>query len=100
MDDAFLMRCRQASRRLLRVIPGFPRRERPGAHSFAESLALQHLRHDVHRPIVLAKIMNSQNVGMVERRRGLRLLAESRYAVGIARELGRQDFDRDLAVKP
>ena len=37
---------------------------------------------------------------MIERRRGLRLLAKSRYAVGIARELGRQDFDRDVTVKP
>ena len=38
--------------------------------------------------------------GMLEGRRRLRLLHEARAAVRIGDEIGRQDFQRDLAIQP
>jgi hypothetical protein len=48
---------------------------------------------------VLAEIVNRQDVGMIERRDGLRLLLESAQSLRIARERCGQNFDGDIPVE-
>ena len=48
----------------------------------------------------LAYFVNCDGVGMVECGSRARLLLEAPDAGGVFGETGRQDFDRDLAVKP
>ena len=43
---------------------------------------------------------NLGNVGMIQRRQGLRFAREAHHAVGIGREEVGEDLDRDLAVEP
>ena len=76
------------------------RRERPvPAQDRGEILAVDQL-HDDERPVlVLAEVVHGHDVGMVQRRRGQRLLPEARAEVGIAAVLGAEDLDRDVAIE-
>ena len=48
---------------------------------------------------MLAEVVNRQNIGVVECRRGLGFLLESTEPIGIAGEGGGEDFDGDVAVQ-
>ena len=41
-----------------------------------------------------------EQVRVIQRRHGARLLLEAAQPVGVGRELGRQRLDRDLAIEP
>ena len=99
VDDSLLMRRRQTTRNLLGVFGGFAHRQRPGTQPLAQCLTLQKLGDHVGRAFVLAKIVHRQNVRMIQRSRGLRLLLKAPQPLGIAGETHRQDLDRDLAVE-
>src|SRR5438552_13889361 len=93
-------------RNLLGVFDGFAHRQRPGTQPLAQCLTLQKLGDHigrafvlVGRAFVLAKIVHRQNVRMIQRSRGLRLLLKAPQPLGIAGETHRQDLDRDLAVE-
>ena len=74
--------------------------------SIAERLPLEVLLHDVvhvTRLAVddrLAHVEHRGNVRVIESRRRPRLLLEARQPFRIRRELGRQDFDGDVAPEP
>src|SRR6266566_7406521 len=87
-------------RNLLGVFDGFAHRQRPGTQPLAQCLTLQKLGDHIGRAFVLAKIVHRQNVRMIQRSRGLRLLLKAPQPLGIAGETHRQDLDRDLAVEP
>src|SRR5262249_52810748 len=68
--------------------------------SCTQRFAVKQLRHDIWRAALLADVMNREDVWMVERSGGAGFLPESRQALGIAAELGWQDFDRHVAPQP
>src|SRR5947208_2434534 len=47
-----------------------------------------------------ARVVNHENVGMIERRYGARFLFETLKAIAVSGELGGQDFDRHVAPQP
>ena len=61
-----------------------------------QRVPIEQLRHDVRSTFMRANVVDGQDVGMVERRRGARLLLEPREAVGIGRERHGQRLDRHL----
>lgn len=49
---------------------------------------------------MVADVVDDENVGVVQRAGGTRLLLETPEAIGIIRNRGRQDLDRHLAPEP
>ena len=45
-------------------------------------------------------VMNYADVGMLQRRDGFRLVLEAHLQIGVRRQMGRQDLDRDRALQP
>ncbi len=70
------------------------------AHGIAQRAALQQLHHQVGRALVLADLVDDRDVGVRQRRRGLRLALEAQPPVAVGHQLGRQDLDRDLPLEP
>ncbi len=89
---------RQASRNLFRIVSCLARGQRAATQALAEGFTLQQFRHNVRRTFVLPEIMNGHDVGVVERRDRLCFLLEAMQTVRIAREIGGQDFDGNVAV--
>ena len=57
--------------------------------------------HDEERAaVLLADIVDGADVGVVQRRCGARLAAESGQGLGIFREVRRQELQRDEALQP
>ena len=100
MNNPFLMRRRYSARNLLRILARLAHRQRPRTQPLAQRLAFQKFRDDIRRAIVLAKIMNRQDVGMIERRNRLRLLLEPQHPLRIARKRRRQHLHRHVAIEP
>ena len=69
----------------------------PPADAFAQRLAFEQLRHDVRGALVVTRVVDREDVGMVEQARGARLLLEAAQPVGVGREGGGQDLDRHIA---
>ena len=65
------------------------------AQHLGEGLALDVLHDDEMRPVVRARVEHADHVGMVERRGGLGLAAESDDEGSVPGELRAQDLDRD-----
>ncbi len=100
MDDALLVRRREAERDLHAVLPRPTRGQRARQERLAQRLALEELRDRVgHRPFV-PEIMNREDVGMRQRRDRLRLAPEPRERVRILREALRQHLDRHGPLQP
>src|SRR5690349_6544109 len=99
MDNAFVVRRRQAQGDLGGVVNRLPERQRTGAQAVAQALAFQQLADDIGRAIGLPQVINRKDVGMVERGRGARLLLEAAQALGVSRELRWQYLDGNLAPK-
>ena len=76
------------------------RGERAARDQLAQRAALDELHGDVAHAVVGADVEERDDVGVVERRGGARLLLEARATLGIGRDSGRQDLDRDLAPEP
>ena len=55
----------------------------PARKQLPERAAVQQLRHDVRRAFKRAEAVNRKNVGMIQRRSGLRLLLKSAQPVVI-----------------
>ena len=70
-----------------------------GPEEVAERLALDVLHDDEVRAVVLAVVVDADDVGVVEHRRVLRLTAEPLDEARIARELGEQHLDRDESIE-
>ena len=79
---------------------GLARRQRPGASDDrGEVLALDDLHDDERAGLVLAVVVDRDDVRVVERRRVLRLLAEARAEVGVPAVLGAKQLDGDVAIE-
>ena len=72
-------------------------RQRAARENVAQALAFEQLRNHEGRAVMLPDIVNTENVGMIERSDGASLLLETPQAVGIGGERGGQNFDGDIA---
>ena len=87
-------------RDLHRVLDGFAHRQRRRRPSRSRKrLALEQLRHDVRRTLMLTDIIDGKDVGVVERRRRARLLFETPQP-GRSRSPAGQDLDGHIAAQP
>ncbi len=94
MDDAAVVRGRQAAGDLHRVLDGLPDGQRAGAKAVAERLAFEQLRDNERRAVLGADVMDREDVRVVERRGGLGFLRESPEPIRIRGEVVRKHLDR------
>jgi len=70
---------------------------------FVDQLAQRESVHKLHRDemraFVVADLINGGDVGMVPRCSSVRLWHKAAHAILIGRQLGRQNFQRHLAVQ-
>ena len=99
VDDALLVRRRETMRHLARDVDGLADRQRACLQAVAQRLALEQLRDDVRSPVLVADVVDGEDVRVVERRGGLRLLREASQAVGIGRNAGGKDLDGHVAAE-
>ena len=101
VDDPFLVRRgeprRDGDRRIRRlcVVTSAPCPEH-----VAQRLAMQDFADDVRRALVRADVVDREDVGVIQRRRGARFLLEATQAVGVGRVGGRKNLDGDVAPEP
>src|SRR5262249_1653596 len=100
MDDALVVRGRQAAGDLHAVLDRLADRQRAALQRLTQRLAGEQLRHDVRRRCVGADVVDDDDVGMVERGGSARLLFEAPEAIGIGGEERRQDLEGDVAAEP
>ncbi len=100
MDNAFLVGGGEAPSDLLRVVQRLAHRQRIVVQLRAQLFAVEKLGDDVGRASVIADVVNREYVRMVERRGRSRLLLETAQPICVCGEIGRQDFERDLAAQP
>ena len=86
MDDALVVRGREAVGDLHGVVDGLAHRQRARAEPIAQRLALEQLRDDVRRAVLLADVVDGEDVRMIERGGRLRLLLEAAEAIGVRGE--------------
>ena len=83
MDDALLVRRRQPARYLNCVLENLADGQRSAADTLAERLPVEEFGNDVRRALMRADVVDREDVGMIERRGGARLLFEPRQAIRI-----------------
>jgi len=93
------VRCLQTARDLRGDGHRFTGRQRSPVQKVAQRLAVEQLRDCVTHTVVVAEVVNRQDVGMRNRRHRTCLALEACDAVGIGGEGFRQDLDRDLAAQ-
>ena len=98
MHDAGGVGHRQGARQL----PSEPG-QRAGVDGFADQRGQRSAFHELHgQEAAIAQIadgVDRDDVGVIERRRGPRLVLEAPHRVGVAGERGPEQLDRDLAAK-
>ena len=83
MNDAAIMRRDQALDDLLRVVEGQTNRQGSLRQPFAQGLALQQFTNDVGRSVDEAHVVNGDNIGMIQCRRGTGFQFEPAEMIGI-----------------
>ncbi len=83
VDDALLMGRGEALGDLERVVHGLLLRNRTGVELPAQRLAFQKLHDGVRDAVLVAEVVNREDVGMRERRDRLRLALEPRQRVRV-----------------
>ena len=76
------------------------RAQRAAGHAVAEGLALQQLRDDIGRAVVLPEIVDGDDVGVVEDAYGFGLVLEAADPVFVDRDLGVEDLEGHVAGEP
>ncbi len=83
-----------------RDLEQFVERHRLVADAALERLAVEQLHDDELLPVVIADVVQRADVRVVERGRDARFALEALDCLRIAREVGRQHLDGDLAAEP
>jgi hypothetical protein len=101
VHDALVVRRRQGPRHLRRQFDRRAHRQPSAGEARAECLAFEQLRDDVRavRRAARADIEDRQDVRVVERGGGPRLLLEPRQTVGVGGGFRGDDLDRHLAAQ-
>jgi hypothetical protein len=97
--DPRAVRRRQRARRLDGYVERLCDGERCARRALPERLALDELRGDDARPAHLLDVVDGDDVRVVEREDGLRLLLEATRALLVSGEVRGQKFQRHLAVR-
>ena len=95
MDDALLVGVLESRGDLETVTNGIGGRQRPRGDGLLERAAGDVLHGDKGRPVFLADLMDDADVRMAEGGCHPGLAEETGAVVGIADEIGREEFDRD-----
>jgi hypothetical protein len=99
MDDALLVRRRQAARDLRRDVDRRLHRQGAAGQPIAQRFAVQQFRDCEQLIVVNAGIEDREDVGVAQRSHRLRLALEARSPRRVMRKAGRQHFDGDLALE-
>jgi hypothetical protein len=99
VDDALLVRGGEAPSDLERVIHGLLLRDRSRVELPAQRLALQKLHDGVGDALLVAEVIDREDVRMGQGRDGLRFSLEPRERVGIRGDGRWQDLDGDVAIE-
>ena len=97
MNDASLVRSAETACDLQGVLDRLTHRKSALSEACAQRLPFEQLRDDERRPVVLADLIDGEDVGMIERCGRLRFLFEAAKTFFVMRKGYRQDFDRDVA---
>src|SRR5262249_14847984 len=71
----------------------------PARDALRQIFALNQFEHEITRAFRYLEVVNDGDIRMVERRENFRFTLESAHSVNIARELVRQNLDRDFALE-
>ena len=88
MDDAAVVGGREALGDLQGVVDRLASRQRAAVDLVAQRLAFEQLRDDVGRAVLRADVVDGEDVRMVERARGPRLLVETAQPVSVRGKSG------------
>jgi hypothetical protein len=97
VDDALVVGGGEARRDLRSDLDRAARRQDPLEEACPQGLALQELRDQVGRAFVGPDVVNHEDVRVVERPGGPRLLLEAQETFLVAGERGGQDLDRHFS---
>ncbi len=100
VHDAARVRGGDAAGELQRPAERGRGRRPAGAQPVAQRLAFEQLADQERRALVAAEVVDGEDVGVVERRRGARLALEPLQPLGVPRHLRRQHLDRHLPPQP
>ena len=98
VDEAFLVGGGQAPGKLRSVLERLAHRQRPAPHPQPQRLAFEQLGDDVRADLVVADVVDGEDVGVLERAGGPRFLFQAPLVLGIV-PAGRQHLDRHRAVE-
>ena len=99
MDDPLLVRCFKGLGDLPREGQDFGDRHRPARNECRQVLAIDELHHERTDTARFLQAVDVSDVGMVQRRQGLRLAREPCKPFCISSEDARQNLDRDVAIE-
>ena len=99
MNDPLFMRRFERLRDLLRDRQRLVDRDRPARNALRQVLALDELHHQRTDTVGFFETVDVRDVGMIQRREGLRFAREPREPFGVAREDIGQHLDRDVAIQ-
>ena len=74
--------------------------ERAPGDAMLQRRPVEELHDEERAAVLLADIVDGADVGVIQRRRGARLAAESGQGLGIVGEVRRQELQRDEALQP
>ena len=99
MDDALLVCGFERLADVLRNLESFVDRNRSALQPIGDCLSIDKFKDEKLRSIGFFEIVDRGNIRMIQRRENLSFALESAETVRVARELIRQDLDRDLAFE-
>src|SRR5215472_16587488 len=97
MRDAFAVRGSQTACDLYSIVDRIAPRQRSAFYQLAHRMAFEQLRNHIGRAVVKAHLVHRENVGMIQRGRGPRLLSKAPKAIGIIGQERRQYFDGNVS---
>jgi hypothetical protein len=100
MDDATVVRRREALRDLHGVVGRLALRHRAVPETLAQRLAFEQFRHDVQHGALAPDVVHDKEIRVVERAGGPGFRLEAADAIGITGSGCRQNLDRHIAAKP
>ena len=85
MNDASLVSCRESAGDLHGELDGFARGKRAAIHPLAERVSFEKLRHDEREALVHTRVVNGDDVRMVQAGGCTRFAFEPALAIGVTR---------------
>ena len=99
VDDAFFVGGGQAVGDLGSDLKDLADGHRAAVHGFAQRAADEQLGDEIGRAGISSEAVDGEDVGVVKAAGGLRLLLKTPQTVRVARDVWRQNLDRDFAIE-